>query len=367
MTQAALLKRLGLAVAIPRYYLIAAFGYGFHPLGGARSMLSALQERYWPVEAWQVGLLRPGADARADTRFMSKARMVAIQRRINPVSWEHVLSDKGVFARWTLAAGLPCPALLAWAFSNGSGATPAGRHFTTIGEWERFLTVETPPEFVVKSSRSSYGRSVHVIRREGECLFGFDGREIQPRELVGLLRRGGPLDSHVIQERVENHPDLIALSGSRTLQTVRIVTVAGFNGTVSLVNAFFKPVVGRNEVDNFRSGRTGNLLANAALDTGVLGPGVTIRPGGGILTLERHPETGYRIEGFRLPGWEEAVALTRRAAELFLPVRMIGFDVALTPGGPKLIEANFWPDPPTLTCPLDQVTGRLRAALGGRL
>lgn len=38
--------------------------------------------------------------------------------------------------------------------------------------------------------------------------------------------------------------------------------------------------------------------------------------------------------------WEEAFALVRGAAPHFLPLRTLGWDIAITPDGPMIIEAN---------------------------
>jgi hypothetical protein len=359
-----ILKRFRLFRDVPRYYLKAATEHGFHPFGAAHAFYAALQESYWPDEAYGLGLLLPGADARTTPRFMSKARMVAIQRTINPASWEYVLSDKGIFARYTIAAGLPTPHFLAWSFRNGTGSTPDGRTFTTAQEWCRFLEEEAPEEFVLKPARSAYGSSIHLYRRQGRSFSRFDGTIRTARDLTLELRGTGRNDSMVMQERVRNHPDLVRLSGAEGLQTVRIVSVVGGDGIVYLVNAFFKPIVGRNQVDNFRHGSTGNLLAPVSLEGGILGDAVSYAPGGGLREIPRHPETGMAFNGFQLPFWEEACALVRRAALVFLPVRFIGFDVALSPAGPVLIEGNFWPDPPQLTWDLNDVVTTLRKAMG---
>ena len=52
------------------------------------------------------------------------------------------------------------------------------------------------------------------------------------------------------------------------------------------------------------------------------------------------------IEGFQLPVWTEACQLAREAARLFLPLRFVGWDIALTETGPVLVEANWNSDPP---------------------
>ena len=358
---ARLLRRLRLLYTLPYYYGVAAFRYGFHPLSAVRSLSTALYERYWPEEAYGLGLLRPGANAHRSPQFLSKAHMVALQRRLNLEAWEFVLSDKGVFARFAMAASLPTPSLVALYYRNTAGCTGAGELLASGDEWRRFLETGTPQEFVVKPARSSYGSSVHLFRRKGRVFTDFHGRSFSAADLHTMLGSESGHDAMIIQERVHNHPDLVRLSGAEGLQTVRIVTFVGTDGTIHVVNAFFKPIVGRNHVDNFKHGATGNLLATVSLDDGSLRTGITHAPGGGILEVPRHPETGVIFGGFRLPYWVEACALARRAAAVFLPVRMVGWDVALSPAGPLLIEGNFWPDPPTMTCSLDRILETLKA------
>jgi hypothetical protein len=54
-----------------------------------------------------------------------------------------------------------------------------------------------------------------------------------------------------------------------------------------------------------------------------------------------HPVTGARVKGFRLPDWHRALDLTLRAHRVFYDFPSIGWDVALTPEGPVLVEANY--------------------------
>ncbi|MBY0396350.1 MAG: hypothetical protein K2X91_07755, partial [Thermoleophilia bacterium] len=94
-------------------------------------------------------------------------------------------------------------------------------------------------------------------------------------------------------------------------------------------------------------GATGNLIA-------------PVRPGDGVITAligaDRHgvmrevsptSAAGLPAAGARLPLWGDAVALVRRAAPVFLPMRCVGWDVALTPDGPVIVEGNMWWDPPS--------------------
>jgi hypothetical protein len=55
-----------------------------------------------------------------------------------------------------------------------------------------------------------------------------------------------------------------------------------------------------------------------------------------------HPKTGVPFNKFRLPFWSEVCSLVKETAIKLLPVRTIGWDVAITPNGPVILEANIW-------------------------
>ena len=104
-------------------------------------------------------------------------------------------------------------------------------------------------------------------------------------------------------------------------------------GEVQIVHAGLKIGAGGGNVDNFRSGSTGNILAEIDLTTGVLG-----RPLGAVSDV-------HALEGAVVPDWREACDLVRTAALHLLPQRTMGFDIALTPRGPVVVEANRGYDP----------------------
>jgi hypothetical protein len=128
---------------------------------------------------------------------------------------------------------------------------------------------------------------------------------------------------------------------------VRIATLLDESGEPHLLYAEWKLIVGNHVSDNFMRGQNGNLMANVALESGVIGPGrMPARNGVGFDAVVLHPVTQLPLSGFQLPCWPEVCELARRAARLFSPLRTIGWDVALTPSGPVLVEGNRWWDPP---------------------
>ena len=59
--------------------------------------------------------------------------------------------------------------------------------------------------------------------------------------------------------------------------------------------------------------------------------------------LDCHPETGERVAGRSVPHWDALRTLVREAALVHRPAPFIGWDVAVTPSGPILLEANARP------------------------
>ena len=58
---------------------------------------------------------------------------------------------------------------------------------------------------------------------------------------------------------------------------------------------------------------------------------------------ETHPDTGIRSEGYQLPMVQEAVDFAKKAALVVPQICHVGWDVAVTPDGPVLIEGNDYP------------------------
>jgi hypothetical protein len=119
------------------------------------------------------------------------------------------------------------------------------------------------------------------------------------------------------------------------------------SGEPVVLAAFFRSVVGSNWTDNHVHGVTGNLIVDLDHRTGAMLKAQRETPGEGYVEVTRHPDTGRVLAGEHIPMWDEVLDLVRRSARAVAPVRTVGWDVAVTPTGPVLVEGNFWYDPPT--------------------
>jgi len=141
----------------------------------------------------------------------------------------------------------------------------------------------------------------------------------------------------LLQPRLLNHPEIRDLSGE-VLSTIRLVTLHDEKGGFECTHAVFKMAASPSAVvDNFHAG---GIAAKVDLASGELGRAVDLgfTPGHGW--CESHPITGVPILGRKLPLWSEVVALVLRA-HAAIPMRtLVGWDVALLPDGPVLVEAQ---------------------------
>ncbi len=314
-----------------------------------RTLVLNRREFYTPEEAYRLGLLDPDFPESELCKYISRRKMLKIERLLNPPTWESVTDDKGIFYRYCNALGIPVPKLCALFFRTTAGWSSSGLILKGRDDWERFLREELPSEFVVKPAQGYYGVRVNVFARTdtGEFVDG-SGTSYTAGDLYESMASDAGFDSFVIQERVRNHPELMRLSGTEYLQTVRILTFIDRNGECHVYHAHLRAIVGDNVIDNFEHGRTGNVHAEVYLDSGTLQPAFGPSESGvGVATVYEHPKTGVAFEGFQLPMWPEACAFAREVAFKFLPCRAFGWDIAMTPDGLLLIEANWNADPPT--------------------
>jgi hypothetical protein len=165
-----------------------------------------------------------------------------------------------------------------------------------------------------------------------------DGEYLSQADLVERIRTSD--QDVIIQTRLLNHEAIRDLSNG-ALMTVRLITLLDEKGTYEATHAGLRMAIGANRlVDNSHAG---GIIAAVDMKSGRLGQATDIglRPDIGWCT--HHPDTGAMIEGRVLPLWPETIALACRAHAAFAPRVIVGWDIAITPKGPLLIEGNGAP------------------------
>ena len=140
--------------------------------------------------------------------------------------------------------------------------------------------------------------------------------------------------SAVAEELIVQAPEMACFHP----QSVNTVRFASFydHDTFTRVMCVFRMGMDGNVVDN---GGAGGICASVDPLTGVcVGPGT--RENGE--RYQAHPNTGEQIVGFRIPHWEELIAIVEELVKVIPEQKYVGWDMALTEAGWMLVEANAW-------------------------
>lgn len=265
----------------------------------------------------------------------------AAQDRLNPVSLEPFTEQKLLFYDYCRASGIPVPEVYGTAGRLGGWSRLTGRVICGRDEFSAFLAT-IPGDMVVKPSFGNRGEGVRGLTRSDGGLTDLDGSPVDAAVLHDEICADPDSEIHVVQERMRNHPAIEEITASPVLQTLRVSTIVRPDGSV-LVLGVLRLALSPGATDNWHYGEAGNGWCPVSLDDGELGQMRVRAPE--VRRIPTVPGTGAQVCGRRIPLVEEACRLVRRAALLFLPMRTLGWDVALTPDGPVVIEANNWWSP----------------------
>ena len=202
--------------------------------------------------------------------------------------------------------------------------------------------VELEADLFVKPVTGRGGRGAQRWDLIGPGIYASpDGQRSTSDELLARLAAQSGRTPLLAQERLSNHPNLAPLNNG-ALSTIRMLTCLNEIGEPEIVGAAMRMAIGGNHVvDNLHAG---GIAAGVDLDTGTLGPASNLGADSRLGWLERHPASGAPITGTRLPLWDEVRDFAVRAHRAFADRALIGWDIAITPDGPVMVEANSSPD-----------------------
>ncbi|APF34835.1 sugar-transfer associated ATP-grasp domain-containing protein [Microbacterium paludicola] len=143
----------------------------------------------------------------------------------------------------------------------------------------------------------------------------------------GLLERGETL----IEEVIRQHDELAALCAG-TVNTTRVTTY--FDGERTHVLAMAQKF-GRGAVSDQNA--FGGFYAMLDETGRATGDGYDSND----RVYPTHPDSGIRIADFRLPMLDEVLEFVDRLARVVPQVRYVGWDIAVSPTGPVLVEGNW--------------------------
>jgi hypothetical protein len=203
-------------------------------------------------------------------------------------------------------------------------------HFAgSIGrEWLDLRTAS--PQSVAEFAR----RHPVMILKPIDSLGGHGVEKVRAEELAdpsAFLARALAARQFLLEECLVQHEGMARLNPS-SVNTLRLITFRR-DDTVHLLAAALK-IGNGGAIDNFSDG---GMYAMVGDDGVAMSPAFDASGA----TYRAHPLTGVEIPGFAVPLFADAVDLVSRSARVVPEIPYVGWDVAITPGGPVLIEGNY--------------------------
>jgi Sugar-transfer associated ATP-grasp len=256
--------------------------------------------------------------------FIQPHELATLLHRANRGLDTRVVTDKVRLFEWCHAHQIPTPGIGA-TFAPGGGETwPAGTPgvFPSTSLFLKWRDGEQG----LGAERWVYDAAQAVWTRRG-ARFDHD-------QLLAHCRARGRRRPLIVQPCLANHADLARFS-TGALCTFRVVTTCDRGASAHLVTLNLKMPRGEADVDNLYGGGITSAVDPA---TGRLSAAYSIDVGDDPFVV--HPDTRTRIDGSVVTRHASAVQLAQAAHERLLTPWAIGWDVAVTPDGPMLIEGN---------------------------
>ena len=283
--------------------------------------LVRLERQYFPgalhPSMWRRGFLSnriytyPGI-ADPSAVFINDVRIHFRSGDLNPPSARALVEQKSLFADLLTARGL------------GSCAPEVYGTVTAEG-----LQVRSP------DAHERLRRQTTVVLKPTTGRGGDGVRLASPVEVEHCVAQAGA--ELLVQEQVVQHPELARIYPG-SLNTVRVLAVRlPQHGPVLAAAVHRWGVTGTGPVDNISSG---GLCSRVDLATGRLAPAVGRARARRRVEFDQHPDTGAQITGVFVPEWEAVRDLTLALMDAFPELAHVGWDLAVSDRGVKVIEGN---------------------------
>ncbi len=251
-------------------------------------------------------------------------------KELNPQEYAPLVNNKLIFATFCERLNIPSPKVLGYNFKTDFFYNGTVQRITEIAQmveyFEKLYSSTGLEKVFIKSLNGLGGKETHLLERS---------------TMVGTLKELGSTflnQAFIHQACIEQHPAISKIYPG-SVNTLRLETYVDKNNKPGFLGAIIRFGAGGSPIDNISSG---GFFVIADLDTGILSErGMQALLYGGK-TLPEHPDTGFIFKGFKLPYFEESKALCLKLVR-YLPSRLVGWDIAITPAGPVVIEGNVSP------------------------
>ncbi len=354
-----------------------ARAHGLSPIAQMRQMIAL---RFGPgkidqPEYYAYGLFDPDLTLAQKKQFVGREGSWQINDRLNPAKLTEsrvFVADKVMYTALLQQLGLPTTETQGVASQTRSfGNIPALRDPAALQDFlrnqARFPLFGKPCE-----GRGSVGSAMLTGIEDGQIVMGNGHRA----DLAGFCAEvfADYPEGFIFQTALTQHKVLADVAGM-AIGTMRVVTVRETD-TPRVLYTVWKIPSPDAMSDNFW--QSGSMIAqvdeHGQVGACKIGTGLEAR------MIDTHPVSGARFDSVKVPDWDAVQQVASEAHALFPEFGIIGWDIAITPDGPVIIEANdnpyhaLWQLPegrgilnPDMTPVFDKAEAKSQAILQGKI
>lgn len=247
-------------------------------------------------------------------------------KKLHKYEYTSILRNKLNFALYCEKNGVSTPKLVGHNFGRSFFFGNSIREIVNSTDLIQFYT----EVFDFTSAAAIFFRPLALNQGQGCLMLEREKFSQQLKSQYENLVSG----DYIHTETIKQHQQISAIYG-KSINTLRILTIIE-NGEVDIISSLLRIGAGGSFVDNISSG---GLYVGIDQENGTLNhKGYRDMKFGGE-ELEKHPDTGFKFENFKIPYFKEACQLVKNTTKQ-IPNGFIGWDVAVTPTGPTIIEGN---------------------------
>lgn len=240
---------------------------------------------------------------------------------------EKILTNKLLFSFFCKEHRIPSPQTIS--YNTNNNFYYEGRHIKIndggrlIKFLDDILAKSKNQKIVVKNIDAKGGAGIFVILK---------------KTLVEQVKEHGHLilsGAYIHQECLEQHMEINTIY-THSINTIRMDIIVDGNGKRHFLGSVIRFGSEGRMIDN-RS--KGGFFVSIDDNTGrLLDKGYTQMKYGGK-EYTKHPDTRFEFKDFKVPFYHEAKELAMKMSSI-LPNSLVGWDIAISPDGPVIIEGN---------------------------
>lgn len=187
-------------------------------------------------------------------------------------------------------------------------------------KYNEFLSfIESHKEIIVKPIDGLGGASVSKVKTKNIK---------NPKLFFNEMKKS----NYLLEELIIQHKDM-AKYAPNSVNTLRIMT-SNINNNPKILFASARFGNGKSTVDNFHQGGMAVLLN---INTGeVISDAIDKK----LNKYTAHPYSGIKFKGSKIPYYDKCQKMVLEAAKVIPEIGVVGWDVAITPNGPVIVEGN---------------------------